>query len=71
MSRPIKEGDTIRAFWGSDAHRYDEMVGVVQSMPAATGDFLYLKTEKGELFAINTSSNTLEGLELIKEAPDA
>jgi hypothetical protein len=65
MSRLIEEGDKIKAFFGGENHWYDEITGIVHSMPSATGDLLYMETDKGEIFGINTASTSFEGLKVI------
>lgn len=58
MSRPMKEGDIV------DAHYVEQVIRQVEilSMPAATGDMLYLKEESGTIHAINTACSSFEGL---------
>jgi hypothetical protein len=54
MSRPIKDGDTITIYWVHDTAWHDVEV---LSMPADTGDLLYIRTKSGKVHGISTNSS--------------
>lgn len=72
MSRPIKEGDIVTAIFYTDCEELIKNAEVL-SMPADTGDMIYLKTESGAIHSINSNCSSFSGLvkKSNKETADA
>jgi hypothetical protein len=56
MTRPIEAGDTISVVWGIGGEWHSV---TVVSMPADTGDLLYVHDEQGRVYGINTNAADL------------
>lgn len=54
--RTIKEGDKVTVVWSSEK----TLVGTIKHMPSNTGDLMYVTTESGTEYAINTNSSSFD-----------
>ena len=66
MSRPIRRGDWIRVVFAPMEGGSNDFKAIVLSMPADTGDLIYVKDEANQIHAINPASTSFERLVLLR-----
>ena len=70
MSRRIEAGHKVRLYFNSQAgHSRAWLDGEVISMPANTGDLLYIKDTDNCVHGFNTNSSSFDSIMLTCETP--